>query len=166
MPLPVLSRLGGARAYVPRKVRAKAASRDLEHRYRKLVAREARGALSDVGAAPGVAHATAPFCEEDEEESREDGAQASAVVSRKRARLEGPAPTRFKGAEAVARARADAHTVARAEAVALSAARARAATARKKSSRVVRRKTHKGQTLLSGRMGGLLAKIEREIGRR
>ncbi len=180
-----LSRLGGARSYVPREVRDKAASRDLQHKYRKLVARESRNA-PDSGAAPGIAHATAPFLTS----GGDNNGDTVAVISRKRARFDAPdavtqpptrfkgadaiarlnapavsqPPTRFKGAEAIARARASAHEAARATAVDNDAARARAAVARRVATRVVRRKTHKGQPLLSARMGGLLAKIEKEVG--
>ena len=167
-----LSRLGGARSYVPREVRDKAASRDLQHQYRKLVAREKRQE-PDSSAAPGIAHATAPFLISGGDNGDNGDAAAAAVVSRKRARFDAPAvttlpppppPTRFKGAEAIARARASAHEAARATAVDNDAARARAAAARRAATRVVRRKTHKGQPLLSARMGGLLAKIEKEVG--
>jgi hypothetical protein len=175
MPISKLSRMGGARAYVPRAVRDKAASKDLQRRYRKLAAREEREGVL-VLSEPGVSHATAAFKSEEESGAENGAALASAPApvtaaaaagfdSRKRARQESGAPRhRFSGAEAIARERAAAAAAAQARRLEADNDRDRAAARRKASTRLVRQKTHRGQPLLKSRMAGLLSKVERLVG--
>lgn len=170
MPLSKLSRMGGARAYVPRAVRDKAASKDLQRRYRKLAAREEREGVL-VLSAPGVSHATSAFKSEAELRVENGVTPVSAPVraagfdSRKRARQENGAPLhRFSGAEAIARERAAAAAATQARRLEADNDRDRAAARRKASTRLVRQKTHRGQPLLKSRMAGLLSKVERLVG--